>query len=273
MHDVSRMRRRQGVRNLCGNGQRVIRGDRPFRNTVGKGRSLHEFERPRLTRLFPAVDDRDIGMVERGKNLRFTLESCESGWIGGDRRGQDLEGDLAVQLRVSGAKHHAHGPGAKLTGDLIGAYAIPDLDGHAFPRTRDLKPIWWTKSLCHGSDQRSSRPRPRASGAPPPRPTLEVGVHDTGELQNSVFLLYTTVRSRTDLASRSMRATRSGSPAKAPQGRVGVLPEDDASSLMLERTLAQGGWAASEWVFGSGGVQDRLSSLTEGDSPGDVLTR
>ena len=46
---------------------------------------------------------RDIGMVERGQDLRFALEARQSLRIGGEDFRQDFERNVAIQLRVAGA--------------------------------------------------------------------------------------------------------------------------------------------------------------------------
>ena len=40
----------------------------------------------------------DVGMVERGEALRFALESREPIHIQGEELGQDLKGDVPIEL-------------------------------------------------------------------------------------------------------------------------------------------------------------------------------
>ena len=48
------------------------------------------------------------GMVEAGEHLGFTLEPSQSIGITRECLGQDLESDLAVELRVGRFPHFAH---------------------------------------------------------------------------------------------------------------------------------------------------------------------
>jgi hypothetical protein len=65
-------------------------------------------ERGDAGRIFNAVDGADVRMIQRGKDSRFALESREPFGIGGNRRREDLNRDLAEQLRVAGAIDLAH---------------------------------------------------------------------------------------------------------------------------------------------------------------------
>ena len=53
--------------------------------------------------VFEAMDLRDVRMIERGEHLRFTTEAREAIGIVGNGRQQDLDRDLAIQLRVAGS--------------------------------------------------------------------------------------------------------------------------------------------------------------------------
>ena len=64
---------------------------------------------------------RDVRMIERGQRLRFAREAGESIMIGGERVRQDLQGDVAIELRVASAIHLAHATGANGRDDLVRA--------------------------------------------------------------------------------------------------------------------------------------------------------
>jgi len=52
--------------------------------------------------LDPEIEDaEDVRMRERGDRLRLALESRVRGRIGGERSRQNLDGDVAIQLRVT----------------------------------------------------------------------------------------------------------------------------------------------------------------------------
>lgn len=57
-------------------------------------------------------------MIQRGEELRFALEAREAIGITGKRFRQDLQGDIALQLRIAGAVHLAHAAGAERAGNL-----------------------------------------------------------------------------------------------------------------------------------------------------------
>ena len=50
-------------------------------------------------------------MIERGEHLRLALEAREAIGIGGERLGQDLDRDVAPELRVARAVDLAHPAG------------------------------------------------------------------------------------------------------------------------------------------------------------------
>ena len=55
----------------------------------------------------------DVRMVERREDLRFALEAREPIGIVANDVGQDLDRDVAFQLRVARAIHLAHAAGAE----------------------------------------------------------------------------------------------------------------------------------------------------------------
>jgi hypothetical protein len=62
-------------------------------------------------------------MVQRSQRLRFTLKASQPIGVMGDRAGEDLDRDVAVQRRVSRPKHLAHPAFANLRCDCIDAEA------------------------------------------------------------------------------------------------------------------------------------------------------
>ena len=58
-------------------------------------------------------------MVEAGENLRLTLEPGEAIRIGGEGFGEDLQGDLALELGVGGLIHLPHAALADEGGDVV----------------------------------------------------------------------------------------------------------------------------------------------------------
>ncbi len=84
---------------------------------------LHH-ERADAVRLLDAVDGGDVRMIERGERLGLAREPGEALGVGGDGGGQDLDGDVAIELGVAGAIDLAHSAFAKLRDDAIRAEAL-----------------------------------------------------------------------------------------------------------------------------------------------------
>jgi hypothetical protein len=72
-------------------------------------------------------------MIERGQYFCFALETCQPIRIPRDRRGQDLEGDISLQLDVSRPVDLAHSAFAQLVEDPVRAEAGARAQRH--PRT------------------------------------------------------------------------------------------------------------------------------------------
>ena len=77
---------------------------------------LHH-ERSDAIALFEAVDLRDVWMVQRRKQLRFTVKACKPVRVGRERLRQDLDGNLPFQSRVGRLVYLAHAAFAKLFDD------------------------------------------------------------------------------------------------------------------------------------------------------------
>ena len=73
--------------------------------------------------LFEPVDAGNVRMVQRGEHFRFALKTREPIVVSRERRRQDLDGDLALQLRVGRPIHLPHPAFADLGGDFVDAEA------------------------------------------------------------------------------------------------------------------------------------------------------
>ena len=104
---------------------------------------LHD-ERVDAVRLLEAVDDRDVRMVERGQDAGFALEPCETVRIGGERLRQDLDRDVAIELRVTRPVDLPHAAFANLRRDHIRPERLADPDPPA-------------DSIRHGRGTRGTR--------------------------------------------------------------------------------------------------------------------
>ena len=114
------------LRDLFRDRQRLIERNGTPRDAIRERRSFDEFQHKCLgaVRIFEPVDRRNVRMIQRREDLRFTLEARESFRIVGDYRQQDFDRDLSMQLRVAGTVHGAHSPGAERGRDLVRAEAI-----------------------------------------------------------------------------------------------------------------------------------------------------
>ncbi len=68
-------------------------------------------------------------MVQRSEGLRFSLESRDAFWIGSEQLWQDLDRDVAIELRVTCAVDLAHAAGPQGGEDLVRAEARAGLEG------------------------------------------------------------------------------------------------------------------------------------------------
>ena len=99
---------------------------------ISERRSLDQFQHECLdvVRFFKAVNRRDVRMVERGQQLRFTLEASQPVWIEREGVRQDFQRDVAAQRGVVGAIDFAHPARTDEHGDLVDADASAESEGH-----------------------------------------------------------------------------------------------------------------------------------------------
>jgi hypothetical protein len=94
MDDALLVRRFERFSDLFGNRQRFIDGQRALRDALGQRRAFHQLHDDGV--VFESVDRGDVGMIQRRQHLRFSLETRQVVRIVGERRGQDLDGHVAV---------------------------------------------------------------------------------------------------------------------------------------------------------------------------------
>ena len=70
-------------------------------------------------------------MRQRGDGLRLALEARERVGARAQLRGQDLDGDVAIELGVAGAIDLAHSACPERRENLVGAETHPGGQGHA----------------------------------------------------------------------------------------------------------------------------------------------
>ena len=108
----------QCVGDLARDGQASSIGMGSLRDPIRERGAVHELqhERAYAVRLFEAVNMRDVGMIEGGECFRFALEPREPFGVARESGRQNLQRNVAIQLRVAGAIHLAHAAGADLGG-------------------------------------------------------------------------------------------------------------------------------------------------------------
>ena len=121
MDDPLLMRRFERVRDLFRDRQRFVDRDRPARDALRQILAFDELHREghEAPAFFEPVDRGDVRMIEGREHFRLALEPREPIDISGERRRQDLDRDLAFQLRVRRSKHLAHPAFANLGRDFV----------------------------------------------------------------------------------------------------------------------------------------------------------
>ena len=128
------VRRLEGLGDLAGDGEGLVERERAALQPLGEVFALDELhdEGADAARLLEAVDRGDVGVLQLGEELRLALEAGEALGVGGERLGQDLDRDLALQLRVGRPVDDPHAALAERGGDLVRAECRADL--HESPR-------------------------------------------------------------------------------------------------------------------------------------------
>src|SRR6185295_7984090 len=84
-------------------------------------------------RLLEREEAGDVGVRERGQELRLALEPLEPRGIGSEGVRQQLERDAASEARVGRLPHLAHAAPAEGSLDLVGTEARAGGDGQGLP--------------------------------------------------------------------------------------------------------------------------------------------
>ena len=71
--------------------------------------------------MFEAVDRSNARMIQRCEQLGFAIEPRDAIGIAGQGRGQDRDGDVAVQARIAGALPLAHSARPERRNDFVRA--------------------------------------------------------------------------------------------------------------------------------------------------------
>ncbi len=108
---------------IAHNGLTPVRFD-----AIGERRAGHQLHDQ--STVFDAVDGGDAGVIERRQHAGFALKAGQTFGIAGDGRGENLDGDVALELRVEGAVHLAHAALADHRKDFVVAELVAGGQGH-----------------------------------------------------------------------------------------------------------------------------------------------
>ena len=112
--------------------QRLVDWKRSLRDSIGQRRPLDELHHQGLHSVsrFKAVDDRDVGMVQRGKDLCLSLEPSETLGISRERVSERLQGIVPFERAVVRSPDLAHATSSEEGSHLIGTDTSARPDRH-----------------------------------------------------------------------------------------------------------------------------------------------
>ena len=112
--------------------QRLVERNCPARDPLRQVLTFDELEDERrdAVGLFEAVNVRDVRMVQRGEDLRFTTEAHQAIGIIRDRGQEDFNRDVAIQLRVARLVDLAHPACTEGGEDFVGPEAGAGCQSH-----------------------------------------------------------------------------------------------------------------------------------------------
>ena len=140
MHDADLVRGFERVGNLSRNRDGIGCGHRTARNPrrqVLARYQLHH-EGPHTSGFLESVNLRDVGMIQRGERLGLSRESGDAIGVTAERVRENLQGDVAVEFRVTGAIDLAHSAGADGRNDRVRSEASPRVQRQEFLIARSL---------------------------------------------------------------------------------------------------------------------------------------
>ena len=128
MNDPVLMCRFQRLGDLPRDRQRVSDWYRASCDQIGQRLTLYQFhDQPaHAAGFFKAVNDGDVGMIQRCQHARLALESTDPFWIRREGSRQHLDGHLAPELGVPRPVDLAHPTRAEQRLNLVGAELLSD---------------------------------------------------------------------------------------------------------------------------------------------------
>ena len=125
MDDALLVRRLERVGDLARDLERLVDGHGTLRDPLRESLAFDELqhEPAHAARLLEPVNVRDVGMIEGGQHLGLALEAREPFGIRGERLREDLDRDVASELRVLRPVNLSHASRAERREDLVGSEA------------------------------------------------------------------------------------------------------------------------------------------------------
>jgi hypothetical protein len=110
---------------LFDNCQGFVSWHRPPLDALGQRYPFHQFQHQKRHALegFQAVDRPDVRMIQRGQNLRLSLEARQTRRIALELTGQNLDGHLAPELGVGCTIDLAHAASTQRRDNFVRAQA------------------------------------------------------------------------------------------------------------------------------------------------------
>ena len=126
MDDATFVRGVERLGDLNPNPARVFDRERPAHEPRLERLSVDQLHDDDLVMVqpFEAVNRRDVRMIQRREDLRFPSEPRDAVRLLGETVGEQLEGDVAAESRITRAKHSAHAAFAQLPADMVGAERV-----------------------------------------------------------------------------------------------------------------------------------------------------
>ena len=132
MHDAGPVRFLERIADLHAALQRLFQGQRPFLQPRFQSLALHILHHQVGGPILAAhvVQHANVRMIQGRNDAGFPLEALPGLGIVRKMRGQDLDGDGALQTRVAGAIHFSHAACSQRRLNFIGAKFCARGEGH-----------------------------------------------------------------------------------------------------------------------------------------------
>ena len=122
MNDAALMRVLERRSDLQGDWQRLFKGQRPWPDPLGQHGPFHQLQgkRARPMGFFEAIKHRNVGMVQRSKDLGFALEALHTLFVSGKRFRQHFQRYITAKSLIPRAIHFAHPAGTEQRENVVG---------------------------------------------------------------------------------------------------------------------------------------------------------